>query len=337
MIRQALLSVALVSLFATALPAQEWADKMFEKQKHDFGTVARASKCVVSFPIKNLYKEDVHISHLEVSCSCTSAEITKKDLKTYEVGEVVATFNTRAFLGQRGATIKVVIDKPFFAEVRLRVDGYIRSDIVFDPPLVDLGNVDVGSPVERKVTVRYAGRSDWTIEDITSANKNFEVQMSQPVRNGGRVDYDLTVRLKSDAPAGYIKDVLTLVTNDGATKRIPLYVEGRVTPALSVSPASLFLGTLKPGQTATKLMIVQGKEPFKIASVQCDDSHFQFKVDEESATLHRIPVTYTAGTIAGKVAQTVHVKTDSGATAECQAWATIEAVPAENAAVKADR
>jgi hypothetical protein len=161
--------------------------------------------------------------------------------------------------------------------------------------------------------------------------------MSQPVRNGGRVDYDLTVRLKNDAPAGYIKDVLTIVTNDGATKRIPLYVEGRVTPALSVSPASLFLGSLKPGQTATKLMIVQGKEPFKIASVQCDDSHFQFKVDEESATLHRIPVTYTAGTIAGKVTQTVHVKTDTGATAECQAWATIEAAPAENAAVKADR
>jgi hypothetical protein len=202
---------------------------------------------------------------------------------------------------------------------------------------VDLGNVDVGSPVERKVTVRYAGRDDWTIEDITSANKSFEVQMSQPIRNGGRVDYDLTVRLKPDAPAGYIKDVLTLVTNDGATKRIPLYVEGRVTPALSVSPASLYLGSLKPGETATKLMIVQAKQPFKIAAVECDDSHFQFKVAQEAATLHRIPVTFTAGTTAGKVTQTVRVKTDNGATAQCQAWATIEAAPTENAAAKAER
>lgn len=337
MIRQALTAVLLVALLAASAPAQQWADKMFEKHTHDFGTVARASKCVVSFPVKNLYKEDVHISHLEVSCSCTSAEITKKDLKTYETGEVVATFNTRAFLGQRGATIKVVIDKPFFAEVRLRVDGYIRSDVVFDPPLVDLGSVDIGSPTERKVTVRYAGRNDWTIEDITSANKSFEVQMSQPVRNGSRVDYDLTVRLKGDAPAGYIKDVLTIVTNDPATRRIPLYVEGRVTPALTVSPASLFLGTLKPGESATKLMIVQGKEPFKIAAVECDDSHFQFKVGQEAAKLHRIPVTYTAGATAGKVAQTVRVKTDAGATGECQAWATIEAGPVENAAVTTER
>lgn len=323
-------------MLSASASAQQWADKMFENHKHDFGTVARASKCVVSFPIKNLYKEDVHISHLEVSCSCTSAEISQKDLKSLETGEIVATFNTRAFLGQRGATIKVVIDKPFFAEVRLRVDGYIRSDVVFDPPLVDLGNVDVGTPVDRKVTVRYAGRSDWTIEDVTSANKSFEVQMSPPVRNGNRVDYELTVRLKADAPAGYIKDVLTIVTNDGATKRIPLYVEGRVTPALAVSPASLFLGTLKPGDTATKLMIVQGKQPFKIASVECDDSRFQFKVDEKAAVLHRIPVTYTAGNVAGKVAQTVRVTTDTGATGECQAWATIEAAPGENAAAKAE-
>lgn len=336
MIRKALSALALAVLLSASASAQQWADKMFEKHSHDFGTVARASKCVVSFPYKNLYKEDVHISHLEVSCSCTSAEITTKDLKTFETGEVVATFNTRAFLGQRGATIKVVIDKPYFAEVRLRVDGYIRSDVVFDPPLVDLGNVDVGTPVERKVTVRYAGRSDWTIEDVTSANKNFEVQMSQPVRNGNRVDYDLTVRLKADAPPGYIKDVLTIVTNDGATKRIPLYVEGRVTPALAVSPASLFLGTLKPGQTATKLMIVQAKQPFKIAAVECDDSHFQFKVDDKSAVLHRIPVTFTAGATPGKVAQTVRVKTDGGAMGECQAWATIEAAPIENAAAKND-
>jgi hypothetical protein len=336
-IRQALSAVVLVVFFAASASAQQWADKMFEKHNHDFGTVARASKCVVSFPVKNLYKEDVHISHLEVSCSCTSAEIAKQDLKTYETGEIIATFNTRAFLGQRGATIKVIIDKPFFAEVRLRVDGYIRSDVVFDPPLVDLGTVDIGSPVERKVTVRYAGRNDWTIEDVTSANKSFEVQMSQPVRNGSRVDYDLTVRLKADAPPGYIKDVLTLVTNDGATKRIPLYVEGRVTPALTVSPASLFLGTLKPGQTATKLMIVQGKEPFKIAKVECDDNHFEFKVSEEVAKLHRIPVTYTAGATPGKVTQTVRVRTESGATGECQAWATIETALIENAAVKTER
>jgi hypothetical protein len=157
---------------------------MFQKHSHDFGTVARASKCVVSFPFKNIYKEDIHVSHLEVSCSCTSAEVVKKDLKTYETSEIVATFNTRSFLGQRGATIKVVIDRPYFAEVRLRVDGNIRSDVVFDPPLVEVGNIDAGSPVERRVMVRYAGRRDWTITDVTSANKYYEVSLSKPVREG---------------------------------------------------------------------------------------------------------------------------------------------------------
>jgi hypothetical protein len=327
-LRHILLAAATVIAVAGSVSAQEWADKMVETKTHDFGSVARASKCVVSFPIKNLYKEDVHISGLEVSCSCTSAEITKKDLKTFETAEVVATFNTRAFTGHKGATIKVIIDKPYFAEIRLRVDGDIRTDVVFDPPQVDLGNVDVGSTVEKHVQVRFAGRSDWEIKDITSNNKNFEVSMSKPTRTGNRTDYELTVRLKNDASPGYIKDVLTLVTNDSATQRIPLYVEGRVVPALTVSPASLYFGTLKPGQTATKLMIVQGKSPFKITEINCEDQSFKFKTDDTAAAVHRVPVTFTAPEKAGKLTQNIVVKTDAGsATGTCQAWAMIEPAP----------
>ena len=50
-------------------------------------------------------------------------------MKTYEKGAIVATFNTNSFHGQRGATLTVIIDKPFYAEVQLHVRGYIRSDV----------------------------------------------------------------------------------------------------------------------------------------------------------------------------------------------------------------
>jgi hypothetical protein len=138
----------------------------------------------------------------------------------------------------------------------------------------------------------------------------------------------LIVRLKADAPAGYIKDQLTLVTNDSGTQRIPLYVEGRVVAAVTVSPASLAFGDLKPGQEATKTLIVSGKKPFKVTAVECDDpAVLKFKTDDASAAVHRIPVTFKAPDKPGKVSQTIRIKIDGGKdiAAQCQGWAKVVA------------
>ena len=146
---------------------------MFTETSHNFGTVAKGSKTEHRFTFKNGYREDVHVSGVRTSCGCTSPVVTKRDLKTNEVSEVVATFNTRTFLGAHGATVTVTFDKPFHAEVQLRVDGNIRGDVMFDPPVVDLGNVDVGSGVERHIRVIHMGTSPWRIKDVKSDGDKF--------------------------------------------------------------------------------------------------------------------------------------------------------------------
>ena len=62
------------------------------------------------------------------------------------------------------------------------------------------------------------------------------------------------VRLSDNLPAGYVKDQITVVTNDGLadTQRIPLIVEGRVVPEISVTPEALVLGDVPTGETVTK-------------------------------------------------------------------------------------
>ncbi len=159
---------ALTVCLASTAFAQQWAEKMFEVKKHDFGTVAKAAKVEFQFPVKNLYKEDIHLASVRASCGCTSPRIEKDLLKTGEVGYVVAKFNTDTFSGKRGATLTVVIDKPFYAEVQLRVDGYIRTDVVFNPGQVEFGQVDQGSPVTKTVKVQYAGRDSWQITKVES-------------------------------------------------------------------------------------------------------------------------------------------------------------------------
>ena len=123
---------------------------------------------------------------------------------------ILAKFNTRSFLGKRGATVTVVFDKPYYAEVQLTVSGHIRGDVVFEPGELNFGDVDQFALAEKHVSVAYAGRSDWHIVDVRSANPHLEVELEETRRRGGRVDYDMLVRLKNDAPAGFFQDQLTV-------------------------------------------------------------------------------------------------------------------------------
>ena len=222
--------LAPIALFGAALLAvpasgQEWAEKMFSVTSHNFGTVAKGSKTEFRFIYRNLYEEDVHVSSVRTSCGCTQPAITKKLIETHETGEIVAAFNTRTFLGQHGATLTVTFDQPFYAEVQLRVAGNIRGDVTFEPASVNLGNVDLGRGAEQVVRVTHMGSTPWEITDVRSANVNFEVLLSQPQHTGSQSAYDLTLRLKPDAPAGYIKDQLILVTDDPRAPQIPMDVE----------------------------------------------------------------------------------------------------------------
>ncbi|EAQ77524.1 hypothetical protein DSM3645_06674 [Blastopirellula marina DSM 3645] len=311
-------------MLASVVSAQDWARKMFNVTSHDFGTVARGADAIYEFDLQNIYEEDVHVTAVRSSCGCTTPSIKSKDLKTWEKGAIVCKFNTDSFLGEKSATVTVTIDKPYYAEVQLNVRGHIRGDVVFQPGAVKLGSVDQGEPSSAKVNVAYAGGSNWQILDVRSDNPHLSVEMSEPMRGAGRIAYDLTVKLKDDAPVGYIQDHLTLVTNDGRNPNITLPVEGKVAPAVTVSPAALALGELSQGETVEKKLIVRAKKPFKITSIKCDNKSYQFaQPSDEAKLLHFIPITYTAGGKSGNQMQKIVIETDIAGGASGETIATV--------------
>lgn len=336
LLQAAALATAVVGLAAGPLPAQEWARKMFTVTSHNFGTVAKGSKTEYRFVFRNIYEEDLHVVGVRTSCGCTSPTVTKRDLKTHETAEVVATFNTRTFQGQHGATLTITFDKPFYAEVQLRVAGNIRGDVTFDPPFVDLGTVDLGKGSERQVRVTRLGSTPWEIKDVRSANANFEVSLSKPTREGGRTIYDLTTRLKPGTPAGYVKGQLILVTNDPRATQIPMDVEGRVVAEVTVSPQLLALGAVSAGETVTKNVVIRANREFKITGVFCSDGCLTCEPKTTPARVHILPVTFQAGDTVGKVERELRIATDlgEGAVPVVTVQAQVEADDAEAAGTK---
>jgi hypothetical protein len=333
-----LVPIALLGTAFLAVPAagQDWAEKMFSVTSHNFGTVAKGSKTEFRFIYRNLYEEDVHVSSVRTSCGCTQPAITKKLIETHETGEIVAAFNTRTFLGQHGATLTVTFDQPFYAEVQLRVAGNIRGDVTFEPASVNLGNVDLGRGAEQVVRVTHMGATPWEITDVRSANVNFEVLLSQPQHTGSQSAYDLTLRLKPDAPAGYINDQLILVTNDPRASQIPMDVEGRVVAEVTVSPQLLALGNVLPGGSVTKNIVVRANRPFCVTGIVCNDGCLSCPAKETPAKVHILPVTFQAGDVGGRVERELTITTDlgDGAVPVVTVQAMVDGVPADGASAR---
>ncbi|HIQ19656.1 MAG TPA: DUF1573 domain-containing protein [Planctomycetes bacterium] len=306
------LTVILLLAAPSAVPAQQWAKDMFDHTSHDFGTVARGAEVKHSFPLQNIYVEDVHIAKVVSTCKCHKPKIVNPTLKTYEKGAIVVEIDTRRFTGRRDATLTVFFDKPFPAEVQLNTYCYIRSDVVVEPGAAHFGLLQRGTVAEKKLMVSYAGRSDWQILRVESARAYLEGEARQVSRSMGEVSYELTVRIKGDAPVGPIRDHLVLVTNDQSLKarRVPVLVEAEVVSGIAVSPSPLPLGIVRIGQTVTRNLVIQAKSPFRITQITGPDERFQFMVGNVARPLQLVPVTFAAGDQPGKVTGTIRIHTD---------------------------
>lgn len=298
---------------ASVSVAADWRDIAFPVKNHDFGTVAVAAKTEFEFPVYNDFSTPMHIRSVRASCGCTTPTIVNEYIAPKQTGTIHAKFNTHTFKGKKGATLTVIIDQPFYSEVRLRVDGYIRSDMVFHPGAVEFGQSKQGESTVKTSKVYYAGRSDWEILDIQSNRPWLNPSFVNTTREAGRVNYDINVAIREDAPTGFFQDELVVITNDRTMPRIPLRVSGTVESPLTISPQAIALGSLKPGQTVKQKLILVGKTPFKVESITAEGWDIRYPETSEARKMHIVMADMTPTTLeGGPLKSTILITTGGG-------------------------
>jgi hypothetical protein len=323
MIRLLSVCVVCLTVFVANSARADWTDAAFPIKKHDFGTVAVASKTEFRFPVQNTTGRPMHIQSVRTSCGCTTAIVETPYIEAGQTGSILARYNTDTHRGKKGATITVVIDQPFYTEVRLRVDGYIRQDMVFHPGAIDFGNQSLGQELSQSAKILYAGRSDWAVVDVLSNKPWISVDVKQESRSGSNATYLLTVKLDPSAPAGFFQDELIVVTNDRTMPRVPLRVSGTLESELTISPQSIAIGTVKPGEVIEKKLVVRGKVPFLIDNIEANGWQVSFDPGTEPKTTHIVTVRFTAdGEATGQLNSRVIVTTKGGISGSATALAT---------------
>lgn len=322
------LVMATLLLHGTSLRAQDplWGQKMFEVTDINFGAAAKGADSAIQLKVKNVYKEDIQITNLTTGCGCVSwDEISRPDrqenlpivVPSGQQRLLTLRLDTIRYEGERKSKASVFLLDPVHSAatvVELPVHAYIRKDIVITPGAVNFGNVDAGAGAERKVEILYAiSRADWKLTQAKATNPSISVALHEAERGASLVKYELTVTLKSDAAPGVVRDQLILTTNDVSNTQIPVNVEARIEADVSITDLSI--GTVAPGQSLTKTVVIRGKKAFKIDELyrnpkdsKLPDEAFKVKLDAATTTVHALPITFTAPDVPGAFEEEFHVK-----------------------------
>lgn len=287
-----------VSASISPIHADQWSDQMFATKKIDFGVIATNSESVQRIEVKNPHSQSIHIQSVTTSCTCAAGRL-EDNKYTIEPGGsafINVRMDTERFRQRKDSNLIIRINSPRYSEHRIPITAYIRTDVVFTPGKVRFNTIEYGQPATAVVNIAYAGRSDWSIEDIKFDNENMKAKLSPPDRTTpGVMQFKLTMTLNEKAKVGQLRDVVTIVTNDRTNPYIPLLVEGAVAPDISVSPSVLQVGSVSPGKSASVRLLLRGKKPFVVSGVDCESMAgcFEAELADKPKSLQQIVVQFT--------------------------------------------
>ncbi len=300
----------IVLLFAGSAQAQSWTDGFFDTKSHDFGFVPRG-KLKKTFTITNRSKDRVHILSAAPSCTvCTVAKPEKDWLEPGESTTLEAVLDAHKFQRRKEVSIEVVFDRPRYGSTRLNLVADARTDIVLSPGEISFGTVKRGTPQTATLRIDYAGNPNWKIESATCPNSAFQAELEEAQRSGGRVTYLLRLNLKEDAAPGTIRDRVVLAINDAYNKTVDVAVQANIQADVSLSPATLNIGSVPADATMTKQVLVRGVRAFKITEIEGNDGPFQIEKPDDAKLLHVLTLTLKPGHSPGDVSQEFKIATD---------------------------
>ena len=307
-------AIAVVIASAASATAQEsWADRLVQPKKIDFGVIATGSETLRVVEIENTTNVVVHISGTSTACLCAKADPPSQTvLQPGDKATIEVRMDTRSFKQQRDTSLTINFDTPQFASVRIPIRAYIRTDVVFKPGKIDFGSTEVGTGAQLTCKIEYAGRPDWQILDVKYSNKDLSAVLKETGRNPGlgTAEFDLTMTLSPSAKPGRIREIVTIITDDSASPHVPLMVEGIVKSDITLANSNIKIRDLKPGETTTVKVVVQGTKPFIVEDVDCPKMQdcFKVKLDPTEKKLQIVELQFTAPNAPGSFAEEMIVK-----------------------------
>lgn len=273
--------------------SDQWQSLAFVNREIKLGDVAKGSRVKFSFAVTNPLKKNLKIGSINSSCGCTSVETYQLSLAPGETSEIIGSIDTIAYSGRRIAVLTVRVIEPVISEVRLRVQAFIRQDVVFHPSSIEFNDLFAGESHEATITLMHAGTPRLEIESIQGSSPWMKCTHRETYRNGDKSNHEIKVTLDRNAPAGTLQQQILLKIKSPERSMIPLLVTGELLEELAVFPRYISLGQTEQNIPKVVNLVIKSREPVKLRSIESSLLRVACEMPTSRKRIHLVRVEIT--------------------------------------------
>ncbi len=264
--RIAALGIAWVLSAATA-----WAGPRMELDPKvlKLGTMGQHEVVERDVIVRNLGDETLEIYELSTTCPCTFPEIVDEVIEPGGTGRIHVTFQTKTYQGDVHKIIEVYSNDAEESYGEIGIQVYVEAPVFVDPDdrKLDFGDVSYGNDPAVEASFRSGGGEALAIEVLDHNSSLFDCETHADGDGGAR----LIVKLRTDAPAGTIREIIRVGTDAAGADEIDLEVFGRVEAELMAEPDRLNFRMVAPEAELTREILLRSAgAPFSVTAASID-------------------------------------------------------------------
>lgn len=265
----------------------------FDKTELDLGTQDEGTIVPFEFVIYNKGNADLQILRAKGSCGCTDVKVNDETIAPGESTVIEGKFNTTGRPGPQHKTISVQSNDPVKPNVQLQFTAKVITDLNITPRYVQFGKISPKDSQTRNILIEYRGTDALELKNVELVSVPVfefkEVRRTVAPMHDYEKDeaqklttYEYEVIYKGGADLGPVAGYLSADTNIEKQPKIQVRVRADFTGDIEYKPVRLIFGTLKPGQSTSKVLDLKTRsgKPFEIKSVKVENNPIEWEILE---------------------------------------------------------
>jgi hypothetical protein len=303
--------------------------------KYNFGMMRLKDKGHKSWTLLNKGEADLMLKMVSSTCSCTIANLKVGETATVKPGEsteITLEWTTKS-VGSFDQSAEIGTNDPTRPVITLAVSGEVRPAVTLIPSDQTLNFLEISNETEDHrawAGIYSVDKDDLAITRTVSSKPDAVLVETEPMppedlkKLEAKQGIRINVIVKSDKmPIGSFREMIEIETNHPQQPKLELYVTGKMTGPISLSPervwahgvpsrtgASQEIKLLVRGQKETKFEVQTPPKPIKVEVVPGNKF--------EHASQYRLIVTVPPETEAGTYEGKITLKTDHPKAAEVE-------------------
>jgi hypothetical protein len=305
------LVLTLALMVCLMLAPRSHAAILAEETDHDLGFVYRDEPQQMTFPVRNVSGDTLHIYSVEPSCDCTTAQVVPEALPPNTQGNLLVFFDPMGYEG-RGKVKE---------SVRLHTSDRQTPEVLFtfaievgvgpepEPRSLTFGQVAKGRSDTLRVTIRPGKTAPLKIVGARSDSDRISAKQMGKTAEGLE---QVAVAVTNKSGGGQLAGFVTLETADTLKPEIRIPVTASLLGNISAMPDIVAFGPTLPGRALTQTVRVFSTTGLKfgVAAVTSSIEQLAFDVKPAAEGGHEITIKVKDGAAPGRVTGEIKVATD---------------------------